>query len=322
VSLTNDLKQSIWAERFRPQSVAEMVLPPRMMTAFEKMVAGDMPHLLLYAPESGVGKTTVALIIAKALAGDSVLYINASSENSVDTVRNNITDFAETMSLTGTGLKVCVLDECERMGGDNAQAALRALLERSADNCRFILTTNYIAKIIPAIRSRCSEFDFQQEFRDAGDELKVKFVKRVTAVLESEGISYDRPVVLRLVEKAWPDMRRIWNVLQAAASKGPIDSSTVTERASLAEELLDIIATGHFTNIRKFVAENIGQNTTYLYGALFDAVAKWNDPAASFFVAHLAEAQYRDAFAADKEVNLMGFVGALFRDQLIPLKRA
>jgi len=303
--LTQNPKHFLWAEKYRPMNLAETVMSEALRQQFKSfIVTQNIPHLLFYAPESGLGKTTLAYILAHSIAGrDNTLYINASSESSIDVIRNDVMDFANTMTLTGNGLKIVILDEFERMGAQDAQSALRAVMEEAAKTCRFILTTNYLHKVINPIQSRCVVVDFSEDFQHNEEALKVAFFKRVKAIFGNEGITdYSEEVLAKIINKYYPDMRKCLNIIQGAC-RDNIMSTIAMEDATLVAELFTLILEGRWKPVRQFIAERVGQNATYLYGQIFAMLEQYvPEKAIPDIIVMMSNYQFQDSLAADKEI--------------------
>lgn len=296
----------IWAEKYRPETLDTMVLPPSMRSDFEKYVAsGEIPHLLFYSPEPGVGKTTAAKILANAVS-DSVLFINAAEESSIDTVRTKVKSFASSMSLGGLSHKIIILDEFERMSA--AQDALKAMMEELSDNCRFILTTNYINKVVDYIKSRCISYDFSGSFRT--DEMKLAFFKRAKKILDSEKIVYNKQELADVINLFYPDMRKCINSLRKLSIDGTlrIDDIEKFGDITVAEELINVVREKKFKDIRSFIEEKVGQSTVGIWTAIYSVVAesdKISDKSAVTIL--VSKYMYQDAFAIDKSINIAAF---------------
>lgn len=206
-------KSSLWVERYRPQTINDLILPENIKTLFNKFLADqDIPNLL-FASSAGRGKTSAADALCRGLSADR-LYINGSVENSIDTLRYKVTQFAMTSSFSDSG-KVCIIDECERLS-PNAQDGMKALIEQTESNCRFILTTNNISKIIDPIKSRCQMVDFNFS-QDEKKNLVITYFKRLCWILDQEKVVYDKKVLAEFVQMLYPDFRKTLNELQKFA---------------------------------------------------------------------------------------------------------
>lgn len=301
-----EMNSFIWAEKYRPNTLETMVLPPNMRSDFEQYVAsGEIPHLLFYSPEPGVGKTTAAKILANAVSS-SVLFINAAEESSIDTVRTKVKSFASTISLDGASHKIIILDEFERMSA--AQDALKAMMEELSDNCRFILTTNYINKVVDYIKSRCISYDFSNAFRC--EAMKIAFFKRAVKMLTAEKIVFDKQELADVIDLFYPDMRKCTNVLRKLTIDGTlrVDSIDKFGDITIAEELISVITEKSFKNIRSFIEEKIGQSTVGIWTAIYTVVIeseKITDKSAVTIL--ISKYMYQDAFAIDKSINISAF---------------
>ena len=296
----------LWVEKYRPKTIEECILPKETKDAFQAFVnTGEIPNLLLCGT-AGIGKTTVAKALCHELGVDYYV-INGSDEGRfLDTVRNNAKQFASTVSLTSSAKhKVIIIDEADNTTHD-VQLLLRASIEEFAGNCRFIFTCNYKNKIIAPLHSRCSVVDFsikgKQKVQLAGE-----FFNRVRTILESEGISYDPKVAAEVIQKHFPDFRRVLNELQRYSSSGTIDTGIL---ASLSEvrlgELIDALKNKEFTLTRKWVNANLDNEPNAIlrtiYDGLYESLQPQSIPQA---VLVIAKYQYQSAFVADQEINLL-----------------
>ena len=296
----------LWVEKYRPKTIEECILPKETKDAFQAFVnTGEIPNLLLCGT-AGIGKTTVAKALCHELGVDYYV-INGSDEGRfLDTVRNNAKQFASTVSLTSSAKhKVIIIDEADNTTHD-VQLLLRASIEEFAGNCRFIFTCNYKNKIIAPLHSRCSVVDFsikgKQKVQLAGE-----FFNRVRTILESEGITYDPKVAAEVIQKHFPDFRRVLNELQRYSSSGTIDTGIL---ASLSEvrlgELIDALKNKEFTLTRKWVNANLDNEPNAIlrtiYDGLYESLQPQSIPQA---VLVIAKYQYQSAFVADQEINLL-----------------
>jgi len=292
---------SLWVEKFRPRKIKDMILPKEFITFFNKIVeSGEVPNLLLSSPTPGTGKTSIAKAIVNDL-GSEYLYINASSENSIDVIRNQIAGFAQTMSFT-TGKKVVILDEADGLT-PQFQNALRAYMEEFEKNCRFILTCNYIHKIIPALKQgRTMVFDFNMsKYRD---ELTSKITFRVENILKFEEIEFTEGVVARLVERLFPSIRTvIATVQQYVQTHGVLDDGViheVTTDSTIADFLLD--KKPNVTGARNYI-EQKGMSYTDVFRNLMDTFVERCAQKAPAIMT-LADYEYRCAFSADPSLQI------------------
>jgi DNA polymerase III delta prime subunit len=306
------MEQMLWTEMFRPQTVQECILPDRLKKPFQEYVnQKTIPNLLL-AGGPGVGKTTVAKAMCKEIGCD-FLVINGSDESGIDTFRTKIKNYASSMSLSG-GRKVIIIDEADYLNPNSTQPALRNAIEEFAANCSFIFTCNYKNRIIEPLHSRCAVIDFSLK---NGEKAKMagQFFKRIQTILQSEKVDYDEPVVAELVKKHFPDFRRVLNELQRYSQFGKIDTGILAQISEVSiNEVVRFIASKDFASIRKWVGSNdIDSNTLFrkLYDSLYDVLKPASVPQA---VLILADYQYKAAFVADQEINIVACLTELMVD--------
>jgi len=298
------LEQFLWVERYRPQTIADTILPADLKAVFQQFVdQQNIPNLIL-SGSAGVGKTTVARAMLEQLGCDYIV-INGSMNGNIDTLRNEILNFASSVSLSG-GRKYVILDEADYLNANSTQPALRNFMEEFSRNCGFILTCNFKNRIIEPLHSRCSVIDFKISKSDMA-KLAGQFFKRVQMILDNEKITFDTTVVAEVIKKHFPDWRRVLNELQRYSATGSIDSGILAnlQQVSL-NELVSLLKDKNFSGIRKWVAENLDndQNTIFrkLYDHCSEFLVKSSVPA---LVLLLGRYQYQAAFSADSEINLM-----------------
>jgi DNA polymerase III delta prime subunit len=295
----------LWVEKYRPQTIEECVLPMSLKSTFNDMVAKGEPQNLLFSGTAGVGKTTVAKALCNEMESDWIL-INCSEEGNIDTLRTKIRQFASTVSLSGNTRKVVILDEFDYSNANSIQPALRGAIEEFANNCRFILTCNYKSRIIEPIHSRCTCIDF---ILPPGEKptIAAKMMERCVYILNLEGIKFDKKVLGQLIMKHFPDMRRIINELQRYSSSGVIDVGILSTLAELEiKNLMTAMSNKDFATVRRWAALNAEGSPQEVYRKIYDSLSdhldKQSIPEAIMI---LAESQYRSAFVADQEINLV-----------------
>ncbi len=309
----SDINNVLWVEKYRPKSLSECILPIDLTTVFNGMIKeGAMPNMLFYG-KAGTGKTTVARALARDLNYDSMI-INCSEENGIDTLRTKIRQYASTVSLNGT-LKVIILDEFDYANPQSIQPALRGAIEEFHTNCRFVLTCNYKNRVIDPLHSRCTGIDFTVPTAEKAQIAKA-MMDRVEYILKTENVPYEQQVVANLIKKHFPDFRRIINELQKYSSSGKIDVGILSHGSSESyKELMGYMKSKDFTSCRKWVVQNLDLNTTEffkkLYTELYTTLKPNSVPAA---ILHIAEYQYKSAFAADQEINTMALLVQLMMD--------
>jgi DNA polymerase III delta prime subunit len=296
------MEHLLWTEKYRPRTVEECILPERLKAVFQEYVnQKEMPNLLL-AGGAGVGKTTIAKAMCNEIGCD-YMVINGSDENGVDTIRVKIKNYASSISLSG-GRKVIILDEADYLT-PNAQAILRNAIEEFAVNCSFIFTCNYKNKIIDPLHSRCAVIEFGLKNGEKA-QMASAFFKRITHILDTEKVEFDEKVIAEVVKKHFPDFRRVINELQRYSKLGKIDVGILSQIGDISiSQIVKHLKEKDFTSVRKWAATSEIDNTTFfrkLYDALYDIAKPQSIPQA---VLILADYQYKQAFVADHEINLV-----------------
>lgn len=295
---------TLWVEKYRPDTLENYIGNDNLKAKLEQFIKNqDIPHLL-FCGTAGTGKTTAAKILIKNIECD-YLFINASDENSVDTIRNKIKNFAATMSFKP--MKIIVLDEADFIT-PQAQAALRNLMEVFSKNTRFILTCNYVERIIDPLISRSQVFKLTPPS-------KKEVAVHVMKILDKEGISYEKGTLAALVTSYYPDIRRILNNSQLQTTGGKLELNVDEIIAGDYKlQVLDVLngnlpLKDKVNSVRQIVADSNVKDFTELYRLLFDKVTDYAPTKVPQSILAIAEGQYRDSFVVDKEIN---FVATLY----------
>ena len=302
----------LWCEQYRPRKIDDCILPENIKSVLNKFVEqGEIPNLLLSGPP-GIGKTTVAKALCEQLEADYYV-INGSDEGRfLDTVRNNAKNFASTVSLTSTSKhKVIIIDEADNTTND-VQLLLRASIEEFSGNCRFIFTFNYKNKIIAPLHSRCSVVDFGITGKQK-QQLAAEFFKRVQSILEEQKVSSEPRVLAALVQKYFPDFRRTLNELQRYSSIGKIDTGVLAAVSDTKlDDLVKFLKDKEFTKMKKWVVQNLDNEPTQIIRNVYDSLYTYMSPRSiPEAVLLIGEYQYKAAFVADQEINLVAFLTEL-----------
>ena len=293
------LKHSLWVEKYRPSSLENYIGNDHLKSKVSVYLeSGDIPHLLLFG-RAGTGKTTLAKLLINNIDCD-YLYINASDENSVDVVREKVKNFASTLGFKD--MKVIILDECDYIT-PNAQAALRNLMETFSKHCRFILTCNYVERIIDPIQSRCQSFQIIPPDRK-------QVAQHLANILTNESVEYDIKDIATIVNGGYPDIRRVINGAQRQVvnSQLTIDENTIVQN-DYKNQVMDILKTqdkkNSFKNIRQLLADSKVTDFSDLFRLMFDTVDDWGKGHIAECILILSKYQQSDAVVVDKEINVM-----------------
>jgi DNA polymerase III delta prime subunit len=300
------LSYSLFVEKYRPETISQVILPAKTKQFFSNLVKDkEIPNLLFSSSSPGCGKTTVAKALVNDIGSDYI-YINTSSESGIDTLRNRISKFATSYSMFGEnrgGKKICILDEFD--GSTPAlQAALRAFMEEFQDSCRFILTCNYITKIIEPLKSRCQPVDFNMTDIESQTEMKPLIAKRLIGILKNEKIEFNPDVIPKIVDTFYPDMRRMINLLQQYSKKTGMIDNDIFNMEKVDTEFYALLLGKKLTAARKYVMEK-QYNPDEMYRNLFDEFVPMLDKGKqSQAILVIAEYMHNSAFSIDKEITL------------------
>ena len=294
--------EKLWIEKYRPETLEDCILPKELYTQFKNMIdADELPHLL-FTGTAGIGKTTVAKVLARVMHRDYIV-VNASNDRNIDTLRNEIATFASSVSTNGKE-KIVILDEADYLNQTSTQPALRGFLEQFANNCRFIFTCNYPKRIIKELHSRCSVVHFMIA-PDEYPELVKRFLTRVFYILDTEKINYNKQQVSELLLAYSPDFRRVLNELQNGSLSGTY-LKVISKDFENIKKLLSYMKADQFTSMKTWIHEHVDNDPTFFFDIFYDNVynilQKKSIPVA---VVILADYQYKSAFVVNQEINMV-----------------
>ena len=297
----------LWVEKYRPSKISDCILTDDLKTTFQTFVnEGHDPNLLL-SGGPGVGKTTIAKAMLKELDA-TYMMINGSEESGIDVLRNKIKNFASTVSMDGKR-KFVILDEADYLNPQSTQPALRGFIEEFHKNCGFILTCNFKNRIIEPLHSRCSVIEFRIP-SSLKPTLAGEFFKRVQTILTEENVQFQPKAVASVVEKYFPDWRRVLNELQRYSASGTIDSGILVNISETnMRDLVSFLKDKDFKSIRKWVANNLDNDPSRMYRKVYDTLYDEIDPnTVPHMVLAVADYSYKSAFVADQEINMLAFM--------------
>lgn len=302
----------LWADRFRPHKVADCILPDRLKANFQSIVDDGKLGNMTLVGGPGIGKTTVARALCEELELDHII-INASENGNIDTIRTTVRQFASSFSFDGK-IKCIILDEADFLTM-NAQAALRASIEEFSGNCRFIFTGNFGNRFTDAILSRAPLVDFAISKSERAD-LMLQFLKRAVKVLTDEGVTFDPDLLFKIVKTHFPDCRKLWNLLQRFSATGTlIESNRSVYSDEALMELVKLLKTKDFTNMRKWVVENLDNDTASLRRMLYAKSTQFvKSDSIPQLVLILAEYDFKEAQVMDKEINMVAMLTTIMID--------
>jgi DNA polymerase III delta prime subunit len=296
----------LWVEKYRPTTIRDCILPDELKKTFGLFVQDKhIPNMIL-SGGPGVGKTTVAKAMIDEI-GSTYMMINGSEESGIDVLRTKIKNFASTVSLEG-GRKYLIIDEADYLNPQSTQPALRGFMEEFHKNCGFILTCNFKNRLIPPLHSRCSVVDFIIP-NDQKPKLASRFFARVGDILNSEGVKFEPKAVAELMNKFFPDWRRVLNELQRYSASGQIDAGVLVNISeSNLNELYRNLKDKNLTEVRRWVVNNLDNDSVRIFRRVYDSLYDYLDSSTiPHAVVILAEYQYKSAFVADQEINMLAF---------------
>ena len=307
------MQEFLWVEKYRPNILSDCILPDELKNTFQEFVnQQNIPNLLL-SGSAGVGKTTVAKAMLEELGADYIV-VNGSLHGNIDTLRTEIMNFATTVSFS-EGRKYVILDEADYLNPQSTQPALRNFMEEYSKNCGFILTCNFKNRIIEPLQSRCSVIDFLFP-KKLAPSLAGSFFTRVKTILDEEQVKYDEKVLAEIIQRHFPDWRRVLNELQRYSVSGIIDIGILSNSSQNAfKSLIALLKGKQFSDMRKWVAQNIDSDPTSIMRQLYDSSSEVIKASSiPQLVLLIGEYQYKSAFVADQEVNLVAFLTQVMAD--------
>ena len=297
-------EEFLWVEKYRPAKIADTILPGKLKETFSEIIkSGELPNML-FTGTAGLGKTTVAKALCNELDLDFII-VNGSEEGNIDTLRGKIKRFASSVSLQG-GVKVVILDEADYLNPQSTQPALRGFIEEFSDNCRFILTCNFKNRIIEPLHSRCGVYEFNTSKKDMA-KLCEQMMKRSMDILEKENVDLNGQTsdLADVILKHAPDWRRVLNELQRASVGGVLNVSVNADTNNY-DGLFEALKAKDFKKMRTWVANNVDVDTSaifrHMYDSMYDRIDAGSIPQ---LVLILADYQYKAAFVADHELNMV-----------------
>ena len=295
----------LWVEKYRPKTIDECILSDTIKGTLDDLVKDNkVPNLMLTGP-AGVGKTTAARAICEQTNSDYIIINGSDEGRMIDTLRTKMTQFCSTISLGG-GRKVVIIDEADYMNPDSVQPAMRGFIEKFAENCSFIFTCNFKNRIIEPIHSRCAVVDFGLK-KDEKPVIASQFLIRCGAILTEDNIEHDKRVVVQLINKHFPDFRRVINELQRYSTSGTIDSGILANIGEInLNELVVALREKNFPKMRQWVTSNVDNAPASVYRKIYDKLYEVLDKSSiPQAVLIIADYQYKSAFVADQEINLV-----------------
>lgn len=306
-SMDTNPNEFLWALKYRPRKVADIILPQSIKANLQSYVDGGNVANLMLTGSSGIGKTTAAKAIAEELGADT-MFVNASLDGGIDNIRNDIAQFSSTVSIVGEGRKIVILDEADNLTAAS-QMGMRSFMEEFAVNCAFILTCNFKGKILDAIHSRCVAIDFTIPKAEMKD-VVVQFMERIEAILTTEGVEYNRMAVASIIKRYFPDWRRVIGEIQRYSATGSINSGSlaVTGKDDF-DQLVAIIKSKKWSEMRKWVATHSDIEPSSILRMFYDEARSVVVPSSiPALVLLIADTQYRLPMSADREICMVAFL--------------
>ena len=294
----------LWVEQYRPKTIDDCILPDSLKNLFSSFIKKGELSNMLFSGTPGIGKTTVAKALCEEMNCDWIM-INGSEEGGIDVLRNKIKNFASTVSLSG-GKKVVILDEADYLNPQSTQPALRGFVEEFHKNCRFILTCNFKNRIIEPLHSRFSNIEFKVNPKDK-PKLASRLFERAIYILKEQNVDYEDKVLVELITKHFPDFRKLINELQRYSVSGSIDAGILV---NVSDENLKTLVTHlknkEFSDMRKWVVNNLDNDPVKIFRKIYDTLYTNLEPSTiPHAVLIIADYQYKSAFVADQEINLV-----------------
>jgi len=294
--------QFLWVEKYRPSRIEDCILPEQVKEQFTQFISkGEVPNLLL-SGSAGTGKTTIARALCNELGCDYIVINGSDEGRQIDTLRTKIKQFASAVSFEGK-TKVVILDEADYMNRESVQPALRAFIETFSENCRFIFTCNYANRLIEPLHSRTTVIDFKLAPSDK-PVLASKFLKRMEYILGTEGVDFSQRVLAELLNKHFPDYRRVINELQRYSVGGKIDEGILSNFQEInAKALVESLREKDWKKMRQWIANNVDTDPQAIFRQIYDILLP-EVKGVPHLVLLIADYQYKAAFVADQEINL------------------
>ena len=294
----------LWVEQYRPKTIDDCILPDSLKSLFSAFVKKGEISNMLFSGTAGIGKTTVAKALCEQMNCDWIM-INGSEEGGIDVLRNKIKNFASTVSLSG-GKKVVILDEADYLNPQSTQPALRGFVEEFHKNCRFILTCNFKNRIIEPLHSRFSNIEFKVNPKDK-PKLASRLFERAVYILKEQNVDYEDKVLVELITKHFPDFRKLINELQRYSVSGTIDAGILVNVSDEnLKTLVSHLKNKEFSDMRKWVVNNLDNDPVKIFRKIYDTLYTNLEPSTiPHAVLIIADYQYKSAFVADQEINLV-----------------